>query len=152
MWIDAHAFEQLVESGLRASREGQHEIALSLLDRALELYGGDFLADDLYEDWAMVERERIRALVENAARKATEICEQRRDLHKSLEYARWLAELERYDSDVQLRLIRLCLTCGRRSEAARRYNAFRSRLIRDFGQEPEFDLATAAVGAKAASA
>ncbi len=143
VWVDARAFEAFVEAGLRASREGEEEVALAKLGRGLELYRGDFLSDEPYADWAMMERERMRGIAEDALHESADICERRRDFGMALEYARWLAGMGVYDSDVQLRVIRLCMRCGRRSEAARRYNAFRTRLLRDFGVQPEFDLTAA---------
>jgi DNA-binding SARP family transcriptional activator len=142
VWIDVQTFEELVEAGLCAFQRRDDDLALGLLNRALGLYRGDFLSDEPYVDWAMIERERVREIAEDALRAAVEICERQRKLGMALDYARWLAGMVRYDSDVQLRLITLCLRCGRRSEAARRYGAFRTLLLREFGEEPEFDLAT----------
>lgn len=144
VWVDAHAFEELVGAGLGALHDGEREVALARLGRALELYRGEFLADEPYADWAIMERERLSAIAADALHSAADIYEQRRELGSALDYARRLVEMDRYDSDVQLRVIRLCLRCGRRSEAARRFGAFRSLLLRDFGEEPEFDLASAA--------
>ena len=141
VWVDVGAFEQLVEDALSGSEQ---EVALAQIDRALELYCGDFLSDEPYADWAMIERERIRGLAEDALRAAIRIHEERRDFGNALQYARWLTELEPYDSDAQFGVISLCLRCGRRSEAARRYGAFRSRLMRDFNEVPEFTLTAAA--------
>jgi two-component SAPR family response regulator len=141
VWVDVGTFEQLIEDALSGS---EPEVALAQIDRALELYGGDFLSDEPYADWAMIERERIRGLAEDALRAAIGIHERRHDLGKALQYARWLTELEPYDSDAQFGVISLCLQCGRRSEAARRYGAFRNRLVRNFNEEPEFTLPMAA--------
>ncbi|MBV9797051.1 MAG: winged helix-turn-helix domain-containing protein [Solirubrobacterales bacterium] len=141
VWVDVGTFEQLVDDALSGT---EHEIALAQIDQALELYGGDFLSDEPYADWALIERERIRGLAEDALRAAIRIYEERHDFGGALQYARWLTELEPYDSDAQFGVISLCLRCGRRSEAARRYGAFRSRLTRDFNEEPEFTLSTAA--------
>ncbi|MBV8992027.1 MAG: winged helix-turn-helix domain-containing protein [Solirubrobacterales bacterium] len=143
VWIDAQAFEELVDGASTAADDDEHDVALSRLDRALDLYRGDFLSDEPYADWAMAERERMRGMAEDALRAAAGVCQQRHDFGRALEYARSLAEMGCYDSDVQLQVISLCLRCGRRSEAARRYDAFRARLRREFGVEPEFDLAVA---------
>ncbi len=144
VWIDAQEFEDRVLAGLSAAGSGDDEPALARLQSALELYRGDFLADEPYADWAMAERERLHGTVEAALTAAISICERRHEHLGALDYARVLAYLDPFDSDVQLQVIRLCLACGRRSEATRRYGAFRSRLLREFGQEPEFDLASAA--------
>jgi two-component SAPR family response regulator len=140
VWIDVAAFEDLMRGALS---DPTHDVALTQIDRALELYGGDFLSDEPYADWAMIERERIRGLAEDGLRAAIRIYEERHDFGRALEYARWLAELEPYDTDAQSGVVNLCLRCGRRSEAARRYGAFRGRLMRDFNEEPEFTLSTA---------
>jgi DNA-binding SARP family transcriptional activator len=48
--------------------------------------------------------------------------------------------MEPLDSDVQRTLIEVCLRRGRRSEAIRRYGVLRQRMLRSFGQEPDFEL------------
>ena len=50
------------------------------------------------------------------------------------------ASLQPLDSDVHQTLIRTYLEQGHRSEAQRRYGAFRRRLMDEFGEEPEFRL------------
>ena len=52
-----------------------------------------------------------------------------------------LAELEPYDTEVQRELLTVWLRLGRRTEASRRYTAFRMRMLREFGEEPGFELA-----------
>jgi DNA-binding SARP family transcriptional activator len=144
VWLDVNEFEHLVRSGLAAHAAGDPVAALTQIDKALELYRGDFLADEPYADWAVFERDVFRSLVEDALRAAADIAEQAGDVRSATAYVRRLADLLRYDSDVQLRLLTLCLLSGRRSEALRRYDVFRARLLRDFGEEPGFDLADAA--------
>jgi DNA-binding SARP family transcriptional activator len=141
--VDAYRFEGLVSDGAAGCANGDDEVALAWIDEALALYRGDFLADEPYADWAIFERDRLRGLLETALKAAAGVSERAGDLERASSYVRRLAELVRYDSDVQLWLLSLCLKCGRRTEALRRYDAFRARLIRDFGEEPEFDLADA---------
>ena len=141
VWVDTHAFEERANAGLAAVRAGDDDLALTQLDLALELYRGDFIADEPYAEWAMMERERLHELAEIVLGAAIDVCERRHDLRRALEYARRQADMARYDTDVQRRVIGLCLSCGRRSEAARRYSAFRNRLAREFGVEPDFELA-----------
>ena len=52
-----------------------------------------------------------------------------------------LAELEPYDAEVHKQLLTAWLRLGRRTEAARRYTSFRMRMLREFGEEPDFELA-----------
>lgn len=139
--IDADRFEARVEDGMRAHAAGEEGVAAERLEESIGMYRGEFLAEDVYAEWAFAERDRLRALAGRALRTASEIRERQHDLEVATEHMARLAELEPYDVDVQRRLIGLCLRQGRRSEAMRRYNALRTRLQRDFGEQLDFDLA-----------
>jgi DNA-binding SARP family transcriptional activator len=140
VWIDATEFEQLVSSGLAALLAGERDAALRRLERATDLYRGDFLADEPYADWALAERDRLRELAGRALSALVELRLADGDLDLAMRQARRLAEMEPYDSDVQRQYIELCLDRGRRTEAIRRYELFRRRLAREFGDEPDFRL------------
>ncbi len=62
LWLDAAAFEADGTAGLRALEQGAADAAIAHFQAALRLYGGPFLPDALYEDWASAERERLLAL------------------------------------------------------------------------------------------
>ena len=140
VWIDATEFEQLVSAGLAALLAGERDAAVRRLERATDLYRDDFLADEPYADWALAERDRLRELAGRALSALVELRLADGDLDLAGRQARRLAEMEPYDSDVQRRYIELCLERGRRTEAMRRYDLFRKRLAREFGEEPDFKL------------
>ena len=56
-WVDLYAFEALLDQAERTRHPGHKR---RLLNQALDLYRGDLLEEDLYADWAIVERERVR--------------------------------------------------------------------------------------------
>ena len=60
--IDTERFEELWQHGQRLEREGLRPEALDAYDQAEQLYRGDYLEDDLYEDWTYVRREYLRDL------------------------------------------------------------------------------------------
>ena len=139
-WIDADDFECEAKAGLGAIAQGNGEGAAPHLDRAAELYRGDFMVEDPYAEWALAERERLRNLCARVLRaQATE-----RVAGKRLEAAdcaaRRLAELEPFDDEVQRLLLEISLRRGRRSEAVRRFELHRRRVQRTFEIEPGFDL------------
>lgn len=140
VWIDADVFEREARAGLSAFAQGSTESAARHLRDALRLYRGRFLADDLYEDWTLDERERLHELAGRALRVKVEIQVQRGNLDAAADHARRLAEMEPFDTDVQRTFIDLCLRRGRRSEAFRRYGVLRNRMLTSFGREPDFDL------------
>jgi DNA-binding SARP family transcriptional activator len=58
-WVDAEAFEASCAAGRRAEAAGDREAVAHLL-AAEALYGGDFLSEERYAEWAVARRERLR--------------------------------------------------------------------------------------------
>jgi DNA-binding SARP family transcriptional activator len=144
VWIDADEFESEADRGLAAFAAGDLATAEGRLGRAAVLYRGDFLAEDPYAEWALAERERLRATACNVLRALADVnADGSEAAAMCLER---LALMEPFDNDVQRRLIATWLRLGRRSRAARHYDTFRWRLMREFGERPGFDLAELAVG------
>jgi DNA-binding SARP family transcriptional activator len=60
LWLDVEEFGRRVESGRRLDDAGKRGPAATEYENAIGLYRGEFLADDPYEDWAALMRERLR--------------------------------------------------------------------------------------------
>ena len=60
LWLDVEEFESRVEHGRRREEAGDAGRATREYEYADGLYRGDFLADDLYEEWAALTRDRLR--------------------------------------------------------------------------------------------
>ncbi len=56
---DIQEFESCFEVGSSLEKRGRTSEAAAEYRKALELYRGDYLVEDLYEDWTMIERERL---------------------------------------------------------------------------------------------
>ncbi|HEX2742409.1 MAG TPA: BTAD domain-containing putative transcriptional regulator, partial [Rubrobacter sp.] len=56
---DVDEFDERHEKGLQLEKERRMMEAACEYERAIEIYRGDYLVEDLYEDWTMVERERL---------------------------------------------------------------------------------------------
>jgi DNA-binding SARP family transcriptional activator len=142
--LDADEFEALVASGVSLFEARSPGLAAEQLEAGLSLYRGDFLADEPYADWALTERNRLADIASTGLRTLAAIRLQAGDYEAASRPMERLAELDSYDVAVQHDLIRLCITRGRLSDAKRRYASLRSRLMRDFGQQPGFALADVA--------
>jgi len=59
VWTDVDEFDERYEKGHRLEKGGDVRAAAVEYQRAVELYRGDYLIEDLYDDWTMVERERL---------------------------------------------------------------------------------------------
>lgn len=62
VWIDVDCFEQRLHLGKKAEAEGDTARARREYETALDLYLGDYLEEDIYDDSCMVPRERLRDL------------------------------------------------------------------------------------------
>jgi DNA-binding SARP family transcriptional activator len=141
VWIDADELESHARSGLDALASGDHVVAERALERAVELHGGEFLADEPYAEWALPERERLRALAAKIIRGLWSIKLAHGDADGAIECLRSLAELHPLDLEIQKELLGMMLRRGHHSDAVRRLDAVRRRYKRVFGQEPGFGLA-----------
>jgi DNA-binding SARP family transcriptional activator len=138
--IDADLFSEAVRDGLAAVGRGNPEAACELLELGMSLYRGDLLEDEPYAEWAMPERDRLRAMATDSLRALTQIALERSDHGTAARHLDRLAEFEPFDSDIHRELLRVLLVAGRRSEALRRYSTFRARLNKEFGASPGFVL------------
>jgi DNA-binding SARP family transcriptional activator len=60
LWLDVEEFDRLVERGRLHEDMGETDQATAAYEFATGLYRGEFLADDPYDDWAALIRERLR--------------------------------------------------------------------------------------------
>jgi DNA-binding SARP family transcriptional activator len=139
--IDVDDFERSVQTGHAAVAAGDADRACRAFERGLALYGGDFLADEPYAEWAIAERDRLRSVAADSLRALADLRIAAGDLAGAAAHLEHLAVLEPYDEDVHRGLIALALRRGRRTEAVRRYNALRRKMMTTFGEDLGFTLA-----------
>lgn len=140
IWIDADDFETSVREGAKATAEGDIETAEAVFSRAVGLYRGDFLAEEIYAEWSFGERDRMREMAGQALRGLSDLKAAAGDLEGATEQLHRLGELEPYDVAVHRDLLTLLVRRGRHPEAARRHDLMRRRYRKTFGEEPPFEL------------
>lgn len=139
--VDADDFAVHVRRGIAALACDQQEIATVHLRRAVSMYRGDFLSDEPQAEWAVAERERLREHMEDALAALGQLYEAAGDAETATSCLRRLAEMRPFDVDAHRRLLGMLLSQGRHSHAWRCYQAFCSRLGREFSRAPDFTLA-----------
>ena len=138
--VDATEFEGHVVAGLAAAKRGEDAEACLRLAAGLDLYAGDYLADEPYAEWALPERERLRRMASDALRALARLKERRGDRDGAARDLERLTGLDPFDVDVHRDLLILLLRLGHRTEAARRYEALRYRMLTTFGEGLTFTL------------
>lgn len=138
--IDADDFEEAAELGLRVHAAGGHGGARKPLEHAAALYGGEFLAEEPYADWAFAERDRLHEIASRVLSALAEACSAGGDHAAAVEALTRRAELEPFDGAAQRALLGLLVDLDRRSEAVRRYRQLRAQWMEAFGEPPDFDV------------
>jgi DNA-binding SARP family transcriptional activator len=140
IWLDADQFESECRDGLALFAQGDASAAATRLERALALYRGDLMAENLYAEWALEERDRLRELAGQGLRAMVGLARSTGDLDTAAGHARRLAAMEPFDMDVQRDFIEICLSRGAGARRCAATAIVRKRVKREFGQDPDFTL------------
>ena len=137
---DVDEFDACYERGRRLERANRRQQAAAEYEKAIELYRGDYLAEDLYEDWTMVERERlINAYVDMLGRLAAHYMESGQP-QESIRASYRLLEKDRCHEDSYRVLMRCYVSLGLRDRALRQYRLFEETLLRQYGTAPSSEI------------
>jgi DNA-binding SARP family transcriptional activator/predicted ATPase len=122
--LDVAEFEQLADgSDLRS------------LASAVDLYRADFL-EGIYDDWALLERERLRELFLRVLEWLIALHKQQGRYEQALAYAQRLAAADPLREEVHRELMQLYHLLGRSQTALEQFIALRDLLTRELGARP----------------
>jgi DNA-binding SARP family transcriptional activator len=133
--IDVELFLHDVATAEALCAAGRHTEAAEHRRSAVAAYPGDFLEEDVYEDWAMPLRERARAAYLASARALAVEAEAAADHETAIRYCLRILEREPLHEDAHLRLIRALAAAGRHGDALRSYRQYCTEM-REIGAEP----------------
>lgn len=134
-WLDVELFEQAVRQLLGGDPESLSAARVSELERTLALYTGDLL-EGFYDDWALRERERVRAMyLDSLARLMC--CHRARSAYaEGIAAGQRILALDPLREEVHRELMRLYLAAGERASAIRQYHACRAVLAVELNISP----------------
>jgi predicted ATPase/DNA-binding SARP family transcriptional activator len=130
LWVDVDAFEAATAAARRSRDSAAYRAALNL-------YAGDLLPEDLYEEWAEERRESLRQDRLSLLLELAELHEEEGDLKAAADALHAVVTDEPAHEEAQVRLMRLYAGTGHRYGALRQYEALRKELRRRFGVEPD---------------
>jgi ATP/maltotriose-dependent transcriptional regulator MalT/DNA-binding SARP family transcriptional activator len=134
--LDAATFMAAVAEGQQADRQGQRVRAVGLYRQAVAEYRGPYLPDAFYEDWSVVERERLTMLFNDAALRLGALLLEEGHMHESIGLAWRVLEQDQTHEEAYRLLMRAHASLGERSTALRLYERCVQALQAELGVEP----------------
>ena len=128
--VDVSEFEALAEVALKTGERDRIEAALAI-------YQGEFLAEDLYEDWTAVQREQLRSQKERLLLRLAAACEASAETVRATEAYRQLVASNPCNEVAHRGLMRLFAAIGQRYLAVEQFRACTKLLRQELDVEPE---------------
>ena len=133
---DVDEFDTHYERGRNLQRASRMPQAASHYEQAIALYRGEYLVEDLYEDWTMVERERLsNAYIDMLGRLAVYYHEAEQH-QESIRACYRVLEKDRCHEESYRLLMRSYSRLGLRGRALRQYRLCERILRQEYGSAP----------------
>jgi predicted ATPase/DNA-binding SARP family transcriptional activator/DNA-binding CsgD family transcriptional regulator len=129
LWVDVDAFEEAAATARRARDPAAYRTSI-------ELYAGDLLPEDRYEEWAEGRREELRKMYVDLLVEMASLYEGRGEWEPAIEALRRVIAEEPVLEDAYVGLMRLYAFSGLSGQALAQYEQLRETLQREFGAEP----------------
>lgn len=134
--VDIAEFGAIRAEAIAAERSGDMESALEAYERLDELYIGELLPGDLYDDWFKDERDRYRIGFGDSMLRAAGIAAELGDTARALRFAWRAVAADAWREDLYQNLMKHLIAAGQRSTAIEVYMKCRKRLNEDLGMDP----------------
>lgn len=131
-WIDVDAFEQGIAEARRSGSTGMYRAAL-------DLYAGDLLPEDRYEDWTSVRRDTLRQDHLLLLAELAGLHEREHEPALAIETLHQLLSRDPGREDAHRGLMRLYALGGQRRQALRQYELLRESIGREFDAGPDVE-------------
>ncbi|WP_420628408.1 AfsR/SARP family transcriptional regulator [Candidatus Leptofilum sp.] len=136
IWVDSALFEEQYAHGLQLEKEGDMETAVQAYATADELYAGDFLAEDIYEEWTLVHRERIKHAHLDLLDRISQHYWKTQQYSQCVTVCKKILQGDSCREDIHRRLMRAYLHQGQRHLAIRQYHHCVELLAQELDVEP----------------
>ena len=130
VWIDVEEFVDRARRAVSLSSSGRRVEGISEYRRAAALYRGEYLEDELYSDWCLFERERLKEVCISLSLRMASILTEMGDLAQASDVYRAALKVDGGREEIHRELMRLLWKSGRRDEALRQYESC-SRILRE---------------------
>ncbi len=135
-WVDIWVFEYLTQQADGLFLSGHAGKGVSMLEKALDIYGGHFLPEDIGYPWTASTRERLKNRFFSLVKKLGYIYEQGGQWDKAVDCYQKGLEVDCLAEEFYQRIMLCCQSLGQQAKAVAVYNTCRSVLSSSLGIEP----------------
>jgi len=120
-WLDFEEFEKHAHGGRRHEAAGRPDKAMEAYSVAVSFYQGDFLEEDLYEDWPTTPRDNMRNLFITIANRLGEYYREQAEHTAAIALSQVILTKDNCNEEAHRRLMRCYTAMGQRHLATRQY-------------------------------
>src|SRR6266480_358896 len=135
LWLDVAIFEQVFHLVQKIPDQELDNSKAQLLEDTVYLYQGPLL-EGWYQDWCLLERERLQSMYLTMLDKLMSYCEVHHDYETGLLYGMRIMCYDRARERTHRRMMRLYYLLGDRAEALRQYERCAAALEEELGIHP----------------
>jgi DNA-binding SARP family transcriptional activator len=139
LWLDVEQFEIHWEKGRRLQKEAKQAEAIHEFKLAEELYKGDYLADDVYEEWTLLRREALQDIYLNILSKIADNYLDVADYDSCIIYCLKILDKDTCREDAYQRMMRCYSRSGLRNRAIKWYEICRKAIKAELDAEPDIN-------------
>lgn len=137
LWLDVEQFEYHWHSGRQLEKEHKLGEAIIEYEAAEALYKGDYLQDDLYEDWTSLRREALKDIYLTILNRLAEHSMQGKDYQDCIAYCQKILAKDHCREDAYRHLMFCYSRLGQRNRAISWYHLAEKNIKRELDISPE---------------
>jgi DNA-binding SARP family transcriptional activator len=139
LWLDSAEFERLARAGRRLETAGQPAAAMNEYGRAEALYRGNFLEEDLYEEWANWPREHLRSTYLDLADRLSEYYGEQGEIDAAIALCQKMLRRDNCCEQAHRRLMACYYRQGQRNLIVRQYQLCEQMLNTELDVPPSVE-------------
>jgi len=134
-WLDAEEFESRAELA-RSLRETEPERAIELYKQAIDIYGGEYLSEYVYNTWVVTSRNRYSRVFVDCGSQLAEMLRQQERYQEILDLCEKMFALDAMNDLFHAIFIDALIDMGKIVQAQAHYQYVTSMLYREMGIKP----------------
>lgn len=136
IWLDSEAFNDHCHDGQRFDRRQNTLKAIQEYEAADTLYEGDFLTEDVYEEWPSVQRQQIQNTYQDILNRLSRHHYQQKNWAMGIAYGQKLLNIDNCREDAHRGLMRAYASLNQRHLALRQFHNCAETLQDELGVSP----------------